>query len=272
MTHMALANLPMVPNVIPSTDEQRGPRSSRWRRFTTWSRPTIDPKTNGRFGQIDILAGPDEALYYRVFGRGKDTKGELRAAGSVEKGKPIPAFGGGATMPMTITFRGRQISSCGDRKADLRAGRAAQGQDGQGHCRLSRRDDRGERDQRFLAQRSMDLDPPPPRYVTFENAVYEVRFDADRRPLGFELKLDDFDMGFEPGTEQATKFVSQVELTDPSSGIKKQPHTISMNNPLDHRGFTFYQSRYIRISTRRPTSPPADSSRSSRWPPTPAGR
>ena len=69
----------------------------------------------------------------------------------------------------------------------------------------------------------------------------------DRRPLGFELKLDDFDMGFEPGTEQPTHFVSQVRLTDASAGIKDEPHTISMNNPLDHRGFTFYQSNYIRV-------------------------
>ena len=36
--------------------------------------PTLDPKTNGRFGQIEVLAGPDESLYYRVFGRGKEGK------------------------------------------------------------------------------------------------------------------------------------------------------------------------------------------------------
>ena len=40
-------------------------------------------------------------------------------------------------------------------------------------------------------------------------------YDVDRKPLDFELKLDDFDMGFEPGTEQPTHFVSQVRLTDP---------------------------------------------------------
>jgi ResB-like family len=95
--------------------------------------------------------------------------------------------------------------------------------------------------------RSENLDPPPSRFVTFADRTYEVCFDVDRRPLGFELKLDDFDMGFEPGTEQPTHYVSQVRLTDPSLKIKEQPHTISMNNPLDHRGFTFYQSNYIRM-------------------------
>src|SRR5262249_53052965 len=80
--------------------------------------------------------------------------------------------------------------------------------------------------------------------------------DVDRKPLGFKLKLDDFDVGFEPGTEQATKFVSQVRLTDPAEKIEDQPHTISMNHPLYHRGYTFYQSRYvpdIDPHTERPT-------------------
>jgi len=93
--------------------------------------------------------------------------------------------------------------------------------------------------------RSLSLDPPAPRFVSFPEATYEVKFDVDRKPLDFELKLDDFEVGFEPGTEQATKFVSQVELSDPSQGIKNQPHTISMNHPLYHRGYTFYQSRYM---------------------------
>ncbi len=81
-------------------------------------------------------------------------------------------------------------------------------------------------------------------------------YDVDRKPLGFELKLDDFDMGFEPGTEQPTHFVSEVRLTDPGLKITDQPHTISMNHPLDHRGYTFYQSNYIPIKdprTRQPT-------------------
>ena len=48
----------------------------------------------------------------------------------------------------------------------------------------------------------------------------------------------------EPGTEQATKFVSNVRLIDPAEGIKDRPYTISMNDPMTHRGFTFYQMRY----------------------------
>jgi hypothetical protein len=94
--------------------------------------------------------------------------------------------------------------------------------------------------------RSINLDSPPPETVAFRDAVYAIAYDVDRKPLGFELKLDDFDLDFEPGTEQATKFVSQVRLEDKSQGIQDQPHTISMNHPLYHRGYTFYQSRYVK--------------------------
>ncbi len=87
-----------------------------------------------------------------------------------------------------------------------------------------------------------------PHTVAFRNSVYEISYDVDRRPLGFELRLDDFDTGFEPGTEQATHYESKVSLTDKSAGIKDQPYLIYMNHPLDYRGYTFYQSSFIRES------------------------
>jgi hypothetical protein len=103
----------------------------------------------------------------------------------------------------------------------------------------------------FWIRRSDGLDPPRPQFVTFGETIYEVSYDVDRKPLGFDIKLDDFDVGFEPGTEQATRFVSKVRLEDPSMGIKDKPYTISMNEPMDHRGYTFYQMRYIPMKDPR---------------------
>ena len=59
----------MVPNVIPSCDPAIKTAPAPLAAIHYMVMPTLDPKTNGRFGQIDVLAGPDEALYYRVFGR-----------------------------------------------------------------------------------------------------------------------------------------------------------------------------------------------------------
>ena len=248
VTHMALANLPMVPNVIPSSDASTKTAQPPLAAIHYMVTPVLDPKTNGRFGQIDILAGPDEALYYRVFGRGKEgSKGELRASGPLEKGKPIPAFGGGPNMPMTITFQLDKYMPAAIEKRIYEPVVLPKGQMGNGiaACRAEMTV-KGETKEVWLS-RSENLDPPPSRFVTFADSAYEVVYDVDRRPLGFKLKLDDFDMGFEPGTEQPTHYVSQVRLTDPSLKIKEQPHTISMNHPLDHRGFTFYQSNYIKV-------------------------
>jgi hypothetical protein len=211
--------------------------------------PLLDPKTNGRFGQIDVLAGPDGALYYRVFGRGKEGgKGELRASGPLEKSKPVLAFGGGPNMPMTITFQVDSYLAAGVEKRIYEPVVLPKGQmdNGIAACRAEMTVN-GQTKEIWLGRSENNLDPPPSRYLAFGEAVYEMIFDIDRRPLGFELKLDDFDTEFEPGTEQPTHYTSQVRLTDPSAGIKDKPCTISMNNPLDHRGYTFYQSNYIRV-------------------------
>jgi cytochrome c biogenesis protein ResB len=88
-------------------------------------------------------------------------------------------------------------------------------------------------------------------HVTFPSGEYEVAFDVDRKDLGFSLKLDDFDVGFDPGTQQASRYVSQVRLSDEARDIKEEPHTIQMNEPLSHRGYTFYQSSFIRHADPR---------------------
>ena len=209
--------------------------------------PTLDPKTNGRFGQIEVLAGPGDALYYRVFGRGKEGRGELRAAGPLAKDKPIVAFGGNANMPMTITFQLDEYLPSAIEKSIYEPVVLPKGQLGNGiaACRAEMTVD-GQTKEVWVS-RSESLDPPPPQTVRFRDSVYQIIYDVDRKPLGFELKLDDFDTGFEPGTEQATHFESKVRLTDKSAGIKDQPHTIWMNHPMDYRGYTFYQSNYIRV-------------------------
>jgi hypothetical protein len=249
VTHMALANLPMVPNVIPPADREETQRAPAQplAAIHYMVTPTLDPKTNGRFGQIEVLAAPGDALYYRVFGRGKETKGELRDSGPLPKGEPIVAFGGGANMPMTITFKLDEYLPAGIEKQIYRPIVLPKGQMGNGiaACRADMTVD-GQTQEIWLS-RSENLDPPPPRFVTFRNSMYELSYDADRKPLGFELKLDDFDMGFEPGTEQATHFESKVRMTDEALGIKDMPYTIWMNHPLNHRGYTFYQSNYIRV-------------------------
>jgi hypothetical protein len=264
ITHMAMANLPMMPNVIPSQDQPDASPKSALAAIQYMVEPSIDPKTNGRFGEIDVLAVDDpndpvrhQTLYYRVYGRGKEgARSELRAAGPLTLREPIVAFGGTANMPMTISFSVEDYLSAGVERdicvpIELPVGKMDQGI---AACRLEMTV--GNETKEIWLRRSNTLDQPRPELLTFRDDVYALAFDADRRPLGFDLKLDDFEVGFEPGTQQPTKFESQVRLTDNSAGIHDEPHTIWMNHPLDHNGFTFYQMRYqpdIDPHTERPT-------------------
>jgi hypothetical protein len=114
----------------------------------------------------------------------------------------------------------------------------------------------GDETKEIWLRRSATLERPRPEVVSFRDSDYALAFDADRKRLGFDLELDDFEVGFEPGTQQPTRFESQVRLTDLAAGIRDEPHTIRMNHPLDHNGYSFYQIGYqsdIDPHTERPT-------------------
>ena len=230
ITHMALANLPMVPNVIPPADGSAKPPARPLATINYIVPPVLDPKLNGRFGQIEVLAGPGDALYYRVFGRGKDQTGELRAAGPLKKEEPIVAFGGNPNMPMTISFSVDKYLPAGVEKSIFEPIVLPKGQMGNGIAACRAEMTVGGQTKEVWVSRSENLDPPPPRTVTFRDAVYQVSYDVDRKPLGFELKLDDFDTGFEPGTEQATHFESKVPL-DRQGGRHQRPAAYHLDEP-----------------------------------------
>lgn len=59
--------------------------------------------------------------------------------------------------------------------------------------------------------------------------------------LPFQVRCDDFQMDFYPGTRRPSMFRSKVTLVDASG---ERAAVIEMNKPLDYRGFRFFQSSY----------------------------
>jgi hypothetical protein len=245
--HFAMAGLPMVPNVMPKSRDPEAKPKSPLVSINMMVPPELDPKSNGRFGQIEVLAGPDRSLYYRVFGRGKDGKTDLRSAGQLTKGKTIDAFGGSAGMPMTISFRVDEYLPAGVEKQIYEPLILPKSQMEEAVPASLIEMTVGDKTKEIWLQRVESPEGPSFKPVAFGDQFYEIAYDVDRKPMGFDLKLEDFEVGFEPGTEQATKFVSKVRLTDASEGIRDRSHTISMNEPMSHRGHTFYQMRYSPI-------------------------
>ncbi len=79
---------------------------------------------------------------------------------------------------------------------------------------------------------------------TFEAGGRQWRAHLRRRqyPLFFQLKLEQFVRENHPGTQIASTYRSDLILDD---GLSTTPVTIKMNEPLRHRGYTFFQSSYF---------------------------
>ena len=79
--------------------------------------------------------------------------------------------------------------------------------------------------------------------LTVDRIPFEIVFRDQTVDLGFTLKLKQFRLGKYPGEERPRSYESDVTITDPTTGrdINK---VISMNSPVDHGGYSIFQSSY----------------------------
>ncbi|CAN5697097.1 hypothetical protein BH10BDE1_BH10BDE1_01790 [soil metagenome] len=71
-----------------------------------------------------------------------------------------------------------------------------------------------------------------------EGQVYIVSYMNRRLPLGFDMKLKEFKVGRYQGTMRAASYESVVDVPGLGETL------ISMNEPLKHGGYTFYQASF----------------------------
>lgn len=85
-----------------------------------------------------------------------------------------------------------------------------------------------------------------PRMIgsTGENTGIAVAYSVDHLPLGFAVKLDRFERGIDPGTNNPASFASHVRILDAQTPMSDEAHRIWMNNPLRYGGLVFYQSGF----------------------------
>lgn len=79
-----------------------------------------------------------------------------------------------------------------------------------------------------------------------EDRVYVVSYGNRRLQLAFPLRLKEFRMGKYQGTDRPSSYESQVEVPGRGEVV------ISMNEPLKHEGFTFYQSSFEKNQAGEP--------------------
>ncbi|OQW52811.1 MAG: hypothetical protein A4S09_08180 [Proteobacteria bacterium SG_bin7] len=87
----------------------------------------------------------------------------------------------------------------------------------------------------------------PLRFFT-ESEAYVVEYRNREIILDFDLYLKEFKMGTYQGTSRASSYQSLVSVPDLGD------ITISMNEPLKHRGFTFYQASFQQDNNGKPVA------------------
>ena len=81
------------------------------------------------------------------------------------------------------------------------------------------------------------------RGVEAGGSLFQLFYGDKSVALGFELTLNRFRVGRYPGGDRPRTYESHVTLTDPRSGGKRD-RIISMNNPVEHGGYSIFQSSY----------------------------
>jgi hypothetical protein len=249
--HNGYASLPTIPPIVPKQSDPSGATPNPLITIHYYLPPVVDPQVNQRFGVVEVLGDDHGRLAYRVYKRG--TPGKLGPHGLVKANEEITAFGGDASSPMTLTFSVEEFLQHGKEEEIAESVKLAPNQEGLSAVEAELTVN-GLTKTVWL-RKSPTFDPEYQK-VVFPDAIYEVAFDVDHLDLGFSLKLEDFDVGFDPGTDKASSFRSEVLLTDEGQGLKDKPVSIYMNHTLDHRGWRFFQSnysRYVDPKTRRET-------------------
>ena len=97
---------------------------------------------------------------------------------------------------------------------------------------------------------SLMLDQPVTQIIEVAQIKYIVLLRRERTYLPFYIELEDFKKELYPGTDVAKSYSSDVNLV--SDGVSRHV-LIKMNEPLRHKGYTFYQSSFIEGSGKDTT-------------------
>ncbi|NQT16612.1 MAG: cytochrome c biogenesis protein ResB, partial [Planctomycetes bacterium] len=178
---------------------------------------------------VEFLETPDGKLYCRLgTGSRYEPRGEVKVGDSVEvvSGLDVSILDYLPHARQEITFQPAELS--GATKVRLESAALVEVSFG------------GKTHEIWL-RRSQQ----PDGFETIETERGPVRLNLgyERAPLGFSLKLIDFKRGMNPGRMGNASFASKVQLVDKAEGIDRQ-REISMNRPLAHGKYTFYQSSF----------------------------
>jgi len=198
-----------------------GPATAHFERLGAWKKRAVRAEGVGR-NALAILLSPDGSLSYQV-----RRKGEF---GAIE---PLPIGKDQATgwMDMRFKVEGSLPSAVLEEAYEALPLPRQKDPESAIHFTLVDHPDRREAWLGYQGRASFNL----------KGGKVALYYGPRRGPLPFRLKLDEFSIGYDPGTQKAASYASDVTYSLGSGEARK---VISMNEPLHHMGYTLYQASY----------------------------
>ncbi len=204
-------------------------QSMHLKKDVSWLKVTLlAPEAESGAPPVEILKGPDGRLHARFNHNNTITSAAL------EIGRPIESPWAGLKLAVLRSFDHARIDSQVEPVSPVREKR-------QPAVLIGLKT--AEHEAKMWLQRDR------PREVTIDDDRYELTYGDRSIPLGFELKLDRFRVGYYPGGRRPRSFESTVTVIDPARG-GPQVRVISMNHPTKYGGYTLYQSSYKQAGGR----------------------
>jgi hypothetical protein len=185
-------------------------------------------------GLLQFVQGDDGKLYYRSFDTSKKGAFAFEKGGRLARSHATLDIWGGMNWKFQLLeYLPEAVREEPLVPVDLRPGSTLrQGITPAARCRITKGSDK----QEFWLPMERTTE------VTLGKQVYQVRYDVHSQDLGCKLKLLRAEQTNDAGTQSPATYTSFVQLTDDEQHIKDEDHVITMNAPLHHRGYKFYQS------------------------------
>lgn len=189
---------------------------------------------------LQFVTGSDGKLYYRSFHSSSLEGFQFERSGEAQKGPDEYPIWKGMNWQFTVKeFLPRAIDKPDYKPENARPGLEREDLHPVLRCRLSV----GKEAKEFWVNKTDGSTTP----VKVGNEEFAVGFNVHTEDIGIELRLLRAEQTNDRGTQMAATYASYVQLTDKNAGIHGEDRFITMNEPLEHAGYKFYQSGYFSL-------------------------
>jgi hypothetical protein len=193
-------------------------------------------------GMLQLLAGADGDAFFRSFVRAQSGALQFEKAGRVTVGAGFERIWSGMGWRFRVP---ESLPRAAPGPYFMPAIRPLGREDAETvqaiKCRLTQ----GTFSKEFLAAKSEGAFTP----VRIGGDEYLVGYHSSQVELDFALRLVRAEQTTDVGSVLPASQTSFVALTDPDQGIHGEGRTITLNQPLVHRGYKFYQAGYKSLGT-----------------------